>query len=121
MIAPLCYGVVVLSTVLCVVAVVYAIRDRLIDNLVVALVLLIELGLVVQLVFALAGSGQIVDGAERATYIAYVVTLPVIPIGTAFLAIKEKSRWAMGSIAVGAFAVAVMSARLMQIWNTSAG
>ena len=41
---------------------------------------------------------------------AYLVSLPVIPIGTALLAIKEKSRWAMGSLAVGAFAVAVMAA-----------
>ncbi len=121
MIAALAFGVVALATVLCVVAIVYAVRDRLIDNLVIALVLLIELGLVVQLGFGLAGSGRIGDGAERATYIAYVVTLPVIPIGTAFLAIKEKSRWAMGSIAVGAFAVAVMTARLLQIWNTHAG
>jgi hypothetical protein len=121
MISGLAYGVVALSTVLCLVAVFYTIRDRLIDNVVVVLVLLIELGLVVQLGFGLAGSGQIGDGAERATYIAYVVTLPVVPIGTAFLAIKEKSRWAMGSIAVGGFAVAVMTARLLQIWNSHAG
>jgi len=118
--APITYGVVALSAVLCLVAVYYAVRDRLIDNLVVVLSLLIELGLLVQMGFGLAGVGRIDDGAEQATYIAYLVTLPLIPVGTAFLAIKEKSRWAMGSLAVGAFAVAVMSARLLQIWNTSA-
>lgn len=120
MLAPITYGVVALSAVLCLVAVYYAIRDRLIDNLVIVLSLLVEVGLLVQMGFGLAGVGRIDDGAERATYIAYLVTLPLIPVGTAFLAIKEKSRWAMGSLAVGAFAVAVMSARLLQIWTTSA-
>ena len=51
---------------------------------------------------------------------AYLVSLPVIPVGTVLLAIKEKSRWAMGSLAVGAFAVAVMTARCLQIWMTYA-
>ncbi len=120
MLAPLTYGVVALAAVLCVVAVYYAIRDRLIDNIVVVLTLAIEVGLLVQMGFGLTGVGMIDDGAERATYIAYLVTLPLIPVGTGFLAIKEKSLWAMGSIAVGAFAVAVMSVLLLQIWNLNA-
>lgn len=119
--APLTYGVVALATVLCLVAVYYAIRDRLIDDLVIILSALVELGLVVQMILGLFGVGEIVDTAEKATFVAYLVSLPVIPVGTAFLAIKEKSRWAMGSLAVGGFAIAVMSARLLQIWNTNAG
>ncbi|PKW25699.1 hypothetical protein [Phycicoccus duodecadis] len=117
MIEPLTYAVVGLSGILCVLAVVYAARDRLIDDLLLAITGLVELGLVVLLVGGLVGLDHITDGAERATFVAYLVSLPVILVGTAFLAIKEKSRWAMGSIAVGAFAVAVMSARLLQIWN----
>ena len=117
MFAPTAYGIVALAGVLCVVALYYAVRDRLIDNLVVVLALVVEVGLVVQLVLGLTGVGRIDDGAEQATYIAYLITLPLIPVGTAFLAIKEKSRWAMGSLAVGGFAVAVMSARLLQIWT----
>ena len=50
------------------------------------------------------------DSTEKATFAAYLVSLPLIPIGTSLLTIKEKSRWAMGSMAVGAFAVAVMAA-----------
>ena len=65
-------------------------------------------------------SGRSTDSTEKATFVAYLVSLPVIPIGTALLTIKEKSRWAMGSMAVGAFAVAVMAVRLQQIWNTYA-
>ncbi len=116
MIAALTYVVVGLSVVLCVGAIWYAARDRLIDDRVLAVVVLLEVGLLVLLVGGLVGMGHIADSAERATFVAYLVSLPVIPVGTAFLAIKEKSRWAMGSIAVGAFAVGVMSARLLQIW-----
>ena len=119
MFAPLTYAVVGLAAALCVVGVVYAVRDKLIDNLVVILSALLEVALLVQLVLGLFGLDRIVDSAEKATYVAYLVSLPVIPVGTAFLTIKEKSRWAMGSLAVGGFAVAVMSARLLQIWMLS--
>ena len=52
--------------------------------------------------------------------ISNTISRSVIPIGTSLLTIKEKSRWAMGSMAVGAFGVAVMAVRLQQIWNTYA-
>ena len=120
MIAPVSYAVVALATVLFVVAVYYAIRDKLIDDRLLAVAALVEVGLLVQLVAGLVGLGEIGDSTERATFAAYLVSLPVIPIGTVLLAIKEKSRWAMGSLAVGAFAVAVMTARCLQIWMTYA-
>ena len=120
MIAPVSYAVVALATVLFVVAVYYAIRDKLIDDTLLAVAALVEVGLLVQLVAGLVGLGEIGDSTEKATFAAYLVSLPVIPIGTVLLAIKEKSRWAMGSLAVGAFAVAVMTARCLQIWMTYA-
>jgi len=116
-IAPLTYAVVGLSVVLLLLTSVYAVKDRLIDDRVLLVAALLEVALIVQLVIGLLGLDQIEDPAETATFAAYLVSLPVIPVGTAFLAIKEKSRWAMGSLAVGAFAVAVMTARLQQIWT----
>ncbi len=116
---PLTYAVVGLSVLLLVVATAYAVKDRLIDDWILGITALLELALIVQLVTGLLGLDHIEDSTETATFTAYVVSLPVIPIGTAFLAIKEKSRWAMGSVAVGAFAVAVMAARLQQIWNAN--
>lgn len=118
MIVPLTYAVIGLAVLLCVVAVWYAVRDRLIDDRLLAVAGLLELALLVLLVGGALGLDHIADGAERATFMAYLLSLPVIPAGTAFLAIKEKSRWAMGSIAVGGFAVAVMSTRLLQIWTS---
>ena len=117
MIEPLTYAVVGLAFALFVVAVFYAVRDRLVDDRLLAVAGLVEIGLLVMLVLGLAGLGHIDDSTEKATFAAYLVTLPLIPIGTSLLTIKEKSRWAMGSLAVGAFAVAVMAVRLQQIWN----
>ncbi len=45
------------------------------------------------------------DGAEKATFAAYALTLPLIPPAVAFLAIKEKTRWSMGVIVAGALAI----------------
>jgi hypothetical protein len=119
-IEPLTYVVVGLACVLLVASAYYAVTDRLVDDRLLAVVGLVELGVLVMLVLGLVGLGHVTDSTEKATFVAYLVSLPVIPVGTAFLTIKEKSPWAMGSMAVGAFAVAVMAVRLQQIWNTYA-
>lgn len=96
----------------------YAWRDRLIDDRLLLAAAVLELGLVVQLVVCLVNLGTVTgDGAERATFAAYAISLPLVPPAVTFLAIKEKTRWAMGVIAAGAFAVAVMTGRLQQIWE----
>ena len=114
---PLTYVVVGLAFVLFLAAGFYALRYRLIDDKLLAVAALLEFGLLVMLVLGLAGLGTITDPTEKATFVAYLISLPVIPIGTVLLAIKEKSRWAMGSMAVGGFAVGVMALRLQQIWS----
>lgn len=96
----------------------YAWRDRLIDDWLLGAVALLLLGTLVQAVVAVVRVGSLAE--ERATFVAYALTLPFIPPAVAYLAIKEKSRWAMGTVAVGAFAVAVMTARLQQIWGMHA-
>ena len=118
-IEPLTYVVVALACLLFVGAVYYAVKDRLVDDRLLAVAGLVEVGLLVLLVLGLTGIGEITDSTEKATFVAYLISLPVIPIGTALLTIKEKSRWAMGSMAVGAFAVGVMALRLQQIWNAN--
>jgi len=118
-IEPLTYVVVALACLLFVGAAYYAVKDRLVDDRLLAVAGLVEIGLLVLLVLGLAGLDHIDDATEKATFAAYLISLPLIPIGTALLAIKEKSRWAMGSMAVGAFAVAVMALRLQQIWNSN--
>ena len=96
----------------------YAARSRLVDDRLLAVGAVLELGLLVQLVVALAHLGKVPGGgAEQATFAAYAITLPFVLPAALFLALKEKTRWAMGVVAIGAFAAAVMTARLQQIWN----
>jgi hypothetical protein len=116
---PLTYVVVGLAFLLFLGAGYYALRDRLIDDKLLAVAALLEAGLLVMLVLGLAGLGTITDATEKATFLAYLISLPLIPVSTSLLTIKEKSRWAMGSMAVGAFAVGVMALRLQQIWSAS--
>lgn len=96
------------------------VRDRLIDDWMLLVSAVVEVGLVAQAVVAAARSGGVDDAAERATFLAYALTLPIIPPITAYIAIKEKTRWAMGVILAGAFAIAVMTGRLDQIWGAHA-
>lgn len=117
MILALTVAVCAASVVLMVLAGIFAFRDRLINDLVLGIAALVFLGTAVQVVVGLVQMSAIEDGSELATFVSYLVTLPAIPLVTTFLAIKDKSRWAMGSVAVGAFAVLVMTIRLQQIWN----
>jgi hypothetical protein len=96
----------------------YAARSHLVDDRLLVVAAVLELGLLAQLVVCLAHLGEVPGGgAEQATFAAYAITLPFVPPAAVFLALKEKTRWAMGVVAVGAFAAAVMTARLQQIWN----
>jgi hypothetical protein len=96
----------------------YAARSRLLDDRLLLPSAALELGLLAQLVVALVHLGDVPgDSAEKATFAAYAITLPFVPPVAVFLALKEKTRWAMVVVAVGAFAAAVMTARLQQIWS----
>lgn len=108
------------SLVLMLLSGVYAYRDHLINDLILGLAALVFLGTLAQVVIGLLRMSAIEGSSEVATFAAYLLTLPLIPVITTYLAIKEKTKWAMGSIAVGAFAVLVMTARLQQIWNLHA-
>ena len=77
-----------------------------------------DIGMLGAHVVALAHVGEVTGGGgEQATFAAYALTLPFVPPATLFLALKEKTRWALGVVVVGAFGIAVMTARLQQIWN----
>ncbi|MBK9476197.1 MAG: hypothetical protein IPL94_08090 [Tetrasphaera sp.] len=115
----LSYVVIGLAVLQLVVSGGYALRDRLVDDRLLLISALVLVGLLVLMVQCLGGMSRIPDETERLTFAAYAVSLPFVPVGTAFLAIKEKTRWSMGAVAIGAFGVAVMTARLLQIWQVA--
>jgi hypothetical protein len=106
--------------VLALLACVFAVVDKVINDWLLGLAALVEVGVLVQLVRGLVGIGDLDTGERKATFAAYLVTLPFVLAITVWGAIKDKTRWAMMSIAVGAFAVAVMALRLQQIWDLHA-
>lgn len=120
MLLPLTVLVYALSAVLAALGVHRMLRRRLIDDPVVIAAAVLEVALLVQLVVGLTQSGAIADGAERATFIAYLFTVLAIAPVAVFLAIKEKTQWAMGVVIGGALVVAVLVARLQQIWSLGA-
>jgi hypothetical protein len=114
---PLTVVLLVASGVLALIAAHHLLRGRLIDDPLIVTGAAIEVGLLVQLVVGLTKASAISDGAERATFIAYLFTvLVVIPV-TLFIAIKEKTQWAMAVVLGGAVVVAILVARLEQVWS----
>ena len=96
-------------------------RRRLVDDPIVLIgAALIEVGALVQLVVGLTNAAAIADGAERATFIAYLFTVLVVLPVTVVIAIKEKTQWAMAVVLGGAVVVAILVARLQQIWSLHA-
>ena len=106
------------AAALCALTLFYVWRSRLIDDPVMYLSIALEVLLLIVAVITVTRAGQIRDNTEKITFLAYGLTLPFLLPVTVFVAIKERSRWAMGSIAVAAFGIAVMVARLGQIWAT---
>ncbi|MCE6999263.1 hypothetical protein LZG04_31315 [Saccharothrix sp. S26] len=84
-----------------------------------AVVVLLEVGLLVQAVVATVN----VLGVDRgemnlATFFGYLVAVvAVLPVG-AFWALGDRSRWGAGVLAVACLSVPVMILRLDQIWAT---
>jgi hypothetical protein len=67
--------------------------------------------------FRLAGGAH---PAELATTIGYLIGIAfVMPVGVAW-AVAERGRWSGAVIAVAAFTVAVMTARLVVLWGARA-
>lgn len=117
---PLTQVLVAAAMLLALLACGYALFDKLINNWLLGLAALVEVGVLVQLVRGLVGIADLDTVERKATFTAYLVTLPFVLVITVWGAIKDKTRWAMASIAVGAFAVAVMTLRLQQIWDIHA-
>ncbi len=78
---------------------------------------LVELLLLIQLVLSIV----LVAGGERAKtdtveFFSYLVVALLVPIGASFLALVERTRWSTMVLGVAGFTVAIMLARMEQIW-----
>ncbi|HET7399043.1 MAG TPA: hypothetical protein VFJ94_11050 [Intrasporangium sp.] len=120
MLQPLTVLLLVGCAVLGVLAATHLMRRRLVDDPILFTGLALEVGLLVQLVVGLGKAGAIDDGAERATFVAYLFTVLVVAPVAVFVAIKEKTQWSMAVVLGGAVVVAILVARLQQVWSLHA-
>ncbi|CAM4078753.1 hypothetical protein [Janibacter anophelis] len=119
MLVPLTTFVMIAVGLLGVMALVYTAIDRLVDDGLLLVAAVVEISLVVLAVVTAIVHRQVSGTGEGATMLAYALTLPIIPPIVLFIALKEKTRWAMGVVIAGAFTVGVMTYRILQIWQTS--
>lgn len=114
MIDPLQTILIVASLVLAVVGGAYVALDRGPDKVMVALLAVLELGLLVQ---AVVGIGQVIGGDEGlgVTFVGYLVAaLVVLPLGLLW-SLGERSRGATAVLLVALLTVAFLVLRLAQI------
>ncbi|GGO82645.1 hypothetical protein [Nonomuraea cavernae] len=109
------------SLLLALSSLIVAIRNRpmgmvlLIGFAVLEVAVLVQAGIVIAAV--VGGEGAHVP---KGTLYGYLVGQAVIPPAGVFLALAERSRWGSGILVVAGFAIAVMTGRLLQVWQGAA-
>ncbi|WP_295695638.1 hypothetical protein [Lapillicoccus sp.] len=101
-------------------AAVYAVRDRILDDRLLLVLGVLEVLLLVQAVVGVVLGARANRDFEAPVFYAYLLTVPFIAPFAGFLAIKDKSRWAMGVVVGSAFVVGIFIGRLNQIWTPHA-
>ncbi|MEU8248748.1 hypothetical protein [Nonomuraea sp. NPDC048916] len=109
------------SLLLALSSLIVAIRNRpmgmvlLIGFAVLEVAVLVQAGIVIAAVAG--GQGAAVP---KGTLYGYLAGQIVIPPAGVFLALAERSRWGPGILVVAGFAIAVMTGRLLQVWQGTA-
>lgn len=116
---PIAYTVAALALLVAMHAGVLLMRNAPVDNALfytVAAFELVLVGLLVGGCIALARTDEAVDGV---LFVSYLLTLVVIPPAAVLWGIAEKSRWGTGVVVVAMLTVAVLTIRLLGIWQGS--
>jgi hypothetical protein len=99
---------------------VVAIRNRPMGMVLLVGFAALEVAVLVQLGFVIAALAGGEGPQEKATLWGYLIGEVVIPPAGVFLALAERSRWGPAILTVAGFAIAVMTGRLLQIWQGAA-
>lgn len=112
--------IIVVCVVFGLVGAVYAVRDWVLDDRLLVVLGVLEVLLVAQAVVGVVLGAHATRDFEAPVFYAYLLTVPFIAPFAGFLAIKDKSRWAMGVVVGSAFVVGIFIGRLNQIWTPHA-
>jgi hypothetical protein len=112
--------VLVAATALGVLALVYALTRRPVDDRLLIVLGALEIALIAQVVVGLVqGVGRNTE-FEKAVFFAYLLTVPFIAPVAVFLSLKEKTRSSMLVVLGSAAVVGVLVGRLVQLWSAGA-
>ncbi|TDV52119.1 hypothetical protein [Actinophytocola oryzae] len=81
------------------------------------LVVLLEVGLLAQLVVGIVQLTTDDRQIETATFVGYLVTMVLVPPIAAFWALLERTRWGPVVMVVGCLTIPVLIIRLRQVWE----
>jgi hypothetical protein len=118
---PLVVAATVVAVVLAVLGGLSTVLRRRIGSAHVAGAVLLELLLLVQLVVAVVALAGGDRPAELTTFLAYLVSVVLLPVAGLLWARTEPTRWAGTVVGVAALAVAVMVWRLLDLWEVTGG
>ncbi|NUP03470.1 MAG: hypothetical protein HOV96_01140 [Nonomuraea sp.] len=105
------------SLLLALASLVTAVRDRPMGMVLLVGFAVLEVAILVQAGFVIAAVAGGEGPAEKVTLFGYIGGQVLIPPAGVFLALAERSRWGPAILVVAGFAIAVMNARLLQIWQ----
>ena len=117
MVSWLTIVVLVAAAALGILALVYAITRRIVDDRMLLVVGVLEIALLAQVFVGLGQGLNRTTEFEKAVFFAYLITVPFIAPVAVFLALKEKTRSSMLVVLGAALVVGVLGARLVQIWS----
>ncbi|MFI6291703.1 hypothetical protein ACIBEJ_08965 [Nonomuraea sp. NPDC050790] len=110
--------VIALAVLLMLASLITAIRNRAMGMVLLVGFCLLEVAVLVQAGFVIAAvAGGEGAHVSKGTLYGYLGGTALIPPAGVFLALAERSRWGSGILVVAGFAIAVMTARLQQIWQ----
>ncbi|MGH3496462.1 MAG: hypothetical protein ACRDP1_03245 [Nocardioidaceae bacterium] len=96
-------------------------RSKPVDNALFYLCAAVETGLLAMLVGGFVALGNTSRRVDGVTFGAYLVTLVLVLPAAVVWGASDRTRWGTGVVVIGGLVVAVLGARLLQIWDAPVG
>lgn len=117
MIGPLATGLIIAALLVAAWCLVLVLRDRPINDPTLGLLVLLEVGLLVQAVIGIIKLVNTDRDVSGVTFVGYQLGgLVILPIAV-FWSLAERTRWGTGVLVVGCLVIPVVITRMNQIWH----
>lgn len=111
------YAVAIVALLIAGFAGVHTARRQLFSNALFYAIALLEIVLIALLIGGSVMLSQTSRHVDGVLFVSYLVTVVVIPPAAVLWGIGEKSRWGTGVVVVAMLSIAVLSFRLLGIWQ----